>query len=345
MSDQSCKQGRGAGDGSVWTGCSHCGGQSAGGAAVSPFQRRFPQLERISEALCGPSPYQPLMYEAPGDSPMPSLESLSEIMSRLRAALFPGYFGATRIAPSSLCYHMSANLDSIFRLLQEQIRRGICFTCADSGGQCPQCGREAEEKALAFLEELPVIRDLLASDVKAAYAGDPAAKNPGETIFCYPSITAMTNHRIAHVLYRHKVPLIPRIISEMAHSRTGIDIHPGAQIGEQFFIDHGTGVVIGETCIIGKRCRLYQGVTLGALSFTKDDEGNLVKGQPRHPILEDDVTVYAGATVLGRVTIGAGSVIGGNVWLTKSTPPNSRIVQQRSGGNGDPVLDGQKSGK
>lgn len=313
--------------------CGRCSGTAETGAkgmAVSPFQSRFPQLERISEALCGPSPYQPLTYEAPGDSPMPSLEALNEMMSRLRAALFPGYFGSTRISSNSLCYHMSANLDSIFRLLQEQIRRGICFTCADSSHQCPQCGHEAEEKALAFLEDLPGIRDLLASDVRAAYAGDPAAKTPGETIFCYPSITAMTNHRIAHALYRLQVPLIPRIISEMAHSRTGIDIHPGAQIGEQFFIDHGTGVVIGETCIIGKRCRLYQGVTLGALSFAKDDDGNLVKGQPRHPILEDDVTVYAGATVLGRVTIGAGTIIGGNVWLTRSTPPDSRIVQQRS---------------
>lgn len=326
------------------SGCGHCGGGAAARREeASLVQRRFPQIERISEALCAPSAYQTLVYEAPGDSPMPSLEALGEIMNRLRAALFPGYFGETRISPSSLCYHMSANLDSIFRLLQEQIRRGICFICAESGRQCPQCGKQAEEQSLAFLEQLPGIRDLLASDVKAAYAGDPAAKAPGETIFCYPSITAMTNQRIAHVLYSLGVPLIPRIISEMAHSRTGIDIHPGAQIGEQFFIDHGTGVVIGETCVIGKRCRLYQGVTLGALSFTKDEEGNLIKGQPRHPILEDDVTVYAGATVLGRVTIGAGSVIGGNVWLTKSTPPDSRIVQQRMNGNGDPVLDGKKS--
>ena len=296
------------------------------------LQRRFPQIERVSEALCSPAPYQTMTYESPGDSPMPSLEALNEIMSRLRAALFPGYFGNSRISTNSLCYHMAANLDSIFRMLTEQIRRGICFTCADSRHQyqCPQCGREAEEKALAFIEKLPQIRDLLAGDVNAAYIGDPAAKTPGETIFCYPSITAMTNHRIAHALYTLEVPLIPRIISEMAHSRTGIDIHPGAQIGEQFFIDHGTGVVIGETCIIGSGCRLYQGVTLGALSFTKDSGGVLVKGQPRHPILENNVTVYAGATVLGRVTIGEGTVIGGNVWLTQSTPPGSRIVQQRS---------------
>ena len=294
------------------------------------FGRGMPEIERITDALCAPAPYQTMTFESPGDSPMPSLEALGEIMSRLRAALFPGYFGSTRVAANSLRYHLSANLDSIFRLLAEQIRRGICFTCADTQQHCPQCGKEAEEKAIAFLSGLPYIRDLLASDVKAAYEGDPAAKTPGETIFCYPSITAMTNHRIAHALYRLNVPLIPRIISEMAHSRTGIDIHPGATIDEQFFIDHGTGVVIGETCVIGKRCRIYQGVTLGALSFTKDEDGVLVKGQPRHPILEDNVTVYAGATILGRITIGNDSIIGGNVWLTHAVPPGSRIVQQRT---------------
>lgn len=293
-----------------------------------PLRQGLPQIERISELLCAPAPYQTMTYEAPGDSPMPSLEVMGEIMSRLRAALFPGYFGATRISYNSLPYHMAANLDSIFRLLREQIRRGICFTCADIQDHCPQCGKDSEEKALAFLERLPEIRDLLAGDVKAAYAGDPAAKTPGETIFCYPSITALTNHRIANALYRLEVPLIPRIISEMAHSSTGIDIHPGADIGEQFFIDHGTGVVIGETCIIGKRCRIYQGVTLGALSFAKGEDGLLVKGQPRHPILEDDVIVYAGATILGRVTIGSGSIIGGNVWLTRNTAPGTRVVQQ-----------------
>ena len=302
----------------------------SGNIKVFPLQRGFPEIERITNALCSPAPYQTMSYEAPGDSPMPSLESLGEIMSRLRAALFPGFFGNTRISLRSLRYHLSANLDSIFRLLTEQIRRGICFTCADTQQSCPQCGRESEEKALAFLAGLPQIRDLLASDVKAAFEGDPAARTPGETIFCYPSITAMTNHRIAHSLYNLEVPLIPRIISEMGHSNTGIDIHPGAQIDEQFFIDHGTGVVIGETCIIGKGCRIYQGVTLGALSFIKDEDGGLVKGRLRHPILEDNVTVYAGATILGRVTIGTGSIIGGNVWLTKSVPPDSRIVQQLS---------------
>ncbi len=298
---------------------------------MNPFQilHGMPQLDRITEELCKPSEYQAIMYKSLSESPMPSLEQLGEIVERLRAALFPGYYGHTRIAPESLRYHLAANLDSIFRLLKEQIRRGLCFTCIGQGDSCASCSREAEEKSAGFMVALPRIRDLLASDVKAAYEGDPAAKSPGEAIFCYPSITAMINHRIAHELYRLEVPLIPRIISEMAHSRTGIDIHPGAQIGEEFFIDHGTGVVIGETCIIGKGCRLYQGVTLGALSFTKDESGMLVKGNPRHPILEDRVTVYAGATILGRISIGADSIIGGNVWLTHAVPPGSRIVQQR----------------
>jgi serine O-acetyltransferase len=297
---------------------------------TSPFDGGLPEIERVASALCAPAPYQAMHYGSTGDSPMPSLETLGEMMSRLRAALFPGYFGNTRISAASLRYHLAANLDAIFRLLSEQIRRGACFTCTDTRQQCPQCGREAEEKAMAFLSGLPQVRDLLASDVKAAYEGDPAAKSPGEIIFCYPSITAMINHRIAHSLYRLEVPLIPRIISEMAHSCTGIDIHPGAVIGEEFFIDHGTGVVIGETCVIGKACRLYQGVTLGALSIVKGKDGAQGKGQPRHPILEDNVTVYAGATILGRVTIGEGSTIGGNVWLTQSVPPHSRIIQQRS---------------
>ena len=184
--------------------------------------------------------------------------------------------------------------------------------------------------AFAFIKALPKLRGLLVGDVKAAYEGDPAAKTPGETIFCYPSIQVMTNHRVAHELYRLGVPLIPRIISNMAHTLTGIDIHPGAQIGDEFFIDHGTGVVIGETCVIGRNCRLYQGVTLGALSFPKEEDGSLSKNLLRHPGLEDNVVVYAGATILGRITIGRGSVIGGNVWLTSNVPPGSKVIQQRS---------------
>ena len=188
---------------------------------------------------------------------------------------------------------------------------------------------EGQQAAMAFMDNLPEIRRLLAGDAKAAYEGDPAATSPGETIFCYPSLRAMFHHRIAHELYKLKVPVIPRIISEMAHSTTGIDIHPGAAIGEEFFIDHGTGVVIGETCIIGRNCRLYQGVTLGALSFPKNADGTLTKGNPRHPILCDNVTVYAGATILGRVTVGKGAVIGGNVWITQDVQEGARITQEK----------------
>lgn len=287
-------------------------------------------IERAAKALCTPAPYQAMVYERESGMPMPSLEALSELASRLRAAFFPGYYGGTRVHQASLSYHLAANLDSIYRILKEQIVRGLHFTSEGNCQICQESHKIAEEKSVAFMEQLPAIRDLLASDVNAAYEGDPAAKSPGETIFCYPSIHVMTNHRVAHCLYSLGVPLIPRIISEMAHSATGIDIHPGATIGEEFFIDHGTGVVIGETCIIGRHCRLYQGVTLGAVSFTKSEDGSLVKGQPRHPILEDNVTVYAGATILGRITIGHGSVIGGNVWLTHSVEPKSRIVQQRT---------------
>ena len=211
----------------------------------------------------------------------------------------------------------------------EQIQRGISFSCKGEGEGCQNCERNSRELALAFMDKLPDIRHKLAGDAQAGYEGDPAATSPGETIFCYPSMYTMVHHRIAHELYSLKVPLIPRIISEMAHSRTGIDIHPGATIGNDFFIDHGTGVVIGETCIIGNSCRLYQGVTLGALSFPKNADGTLTKGIPRHPILEDKVTVYAGATILGRVTVGRGAVIGGNVWITDDVPAGAKVTQER----------------
>jgi serine O-acetyltransferase len=181
-----------------------------------------------------------------------------------------------------------------------------------------------------FLAGLPEVQGKLALDVAAAYQGDPAALSPDETIFCYPGVLAITNHRIAHSMHRLGVPLIPRIINELAHSATGIDIHPGASIGESFFIDHGTGVVIGETAIIGNRVRLYQGVTLGAKSFPLDEHGRPIKGIQRHPIVEDDCVLYSGATVLGRVVIGHGSTVGGNVWLTRSVAPGSRVTQGQS---------------
>jgi len=295
----------------------------------SAIKDRLPELEAITEALCDPASYESVVHYSLHDMPMPSLKDLEEVMSRLKAAIFPGFYGTSRVRFDSMRYHMAANLDSIYRLLAEQIRRGACFASVEYAQDYGLCGEASNTLAMKFMQSIPRIRELLASDVRAAFEGDPAAKTPGETVFCYPSITALTHQRVAHELYKLNVPLIPRIITEMAHSITGIDIHPGACIGEEFFIDHGTGVVIGETCIIGKGCRLYQGVTLGALSFPKEADGSLVKGVPRHPILENAVTVYAGATVLGRVTIGEGSTIGGNLWITHDVPSGSRLVQQQ----------------
>ena len=291
----------------------------------------MPELDSVVERLCHSSSLDAVWHRPAQGAAMPSLDALKEIMERLRAAVFPGYFGSTRIRRESMRYHLAANLDSIYHKLSEQILRGFCFSCEGrhAATPCEACESEGTAAALKFMDRVPEIRRLLAGDAQAAYEGDPAATSPGETIFCYPSMHAMFHHRIAHELYTLKVPVIPRIISEMAHSCTGIDIHPGATIGEDFFIDHGTGVVIGETCILGRNCRLYQGVTLGALSFPKNPDGTLTKGIPRHPVLEDNVTVYAGATILGRVTIGAGAVIGGNVWITSDVPAGARISQEK----------------
>jgi serine O-acetyltransferase len=261
---------------------------------------------------------------------LPSAESVARLVETFRAVLFPGYFGATRsLSKEALRFHVGASLDRLETRLSEQVRRGFCFTCRErQPGDCVECDRRAREVTDAFIDGLVSIRRLLATDVQAAFVGDPAATSPAETILCYPGVFAVMCQRVAHHLTRLGVPLLPRMITEHAHALTGIDIHPGAEIGEAFFIDHGTGVVIGETSVIGRRVRLYQGVTLGARSFPLDAEGKPVKGLPRHPIVEDDVVIYSGATVLGRVTIGAGSVIGGNVWLTHDVPPGSRVGQR-----------------
>lgn len=290
----------------------------------------IPELDSVVNALCCPESLDAVWHRPVHNADMPSIEGLREIVDRLRAALFPGFFGASKVRRESMRYHLAANLDSVYHLLTDQIRRGGCFACAGDRPLCPLCDEGAGKAAMHFMQRLPEIRRLLALDAHAAYEGDPAATSPGETIFCYPSLHVMTHHRIAHELYTLGVPVIPRIISELAHGRTGIDIHPGARIGEEFFIDHGTGVVIGETTIIGRGCRLYQGVTLGALSFPKEADGTLTKGIARHPVLEDNVTVYAGATILGRITIGTGAVIGGNVWVTRDVPPRTRVVQEHA---------------
>lgn len=259
---------------------------------------------------------------------LPSAEKLGEAVELIRAIIFPGYFGGPVLRRASLQHFLGVRTEKLFGILTEQIASVRLF-----GGQ-PDSGAvgegEASDIASRFIAGLPEIRRVLCSDVKAIYDGDPAAKNHGEIIYCYPSIRAMINHRCAHALLKLSVQLIPRIISEMAHSETGIDIHPGAVIGESFSIDHGTGVVIGETCIIGNHVRLYQGVTLGAKKFELDAAGNPVKDVPRHPIIEDNVVIYSNANILGRITIGRNSTIGGSVWVTKSVPPNSRILQQKA---------------
>ena len=284
-------------------------------------------VTRTVEALCRPESYDAVYHRPSHEGHMPSIAELDEVVERLRAVLFPGFFGETEITPEAMPYVIGSSLLRIQEVLADQIRRGYCFTCAQEGRDCRDCEERSLAQTEQFIVGLPEIRRLLATDVLAAYEGDPAARSPQETVFSYPSIKALTNYRIAHHLDVLGVDLIPRIITEMAHSATGIDIHPGTSIGERFFIDHGTGTVIGETAIIGNNVRLYQGVTLGAKSFLKDASGALVKGIPRHPIVEDDVIIYAGATILGRVRIGRGSIIGANVWLIHNVEPGSVVLQ------------------
>jgi serine O-acetyltransferase len=263
--------------------------------------------------------------------PMPSHNKLAEIVNLLRDILFPGYFGDSSMNPKTVQYYIGVNTEKVFELISEQVLAGLCFNCEEPEKITLETRRErANELAAQFIESLPEIRRKLVTDVIAAYNGDPAAQNYGEVIFCYPAIRAIASYRIAHQLIVLGVPLIPRIISEMAHSETGIDIHPKAEIDESFTIDHGTGVVIGATSIIGKNVKIYQGVTLGAKSFPMDEEGNPIKGVPRHPIVEDDVVIYSNATILGRITVGKGSVIGGNVWITNGVAPGSKISQVKA---------------
>ena len=304
-------------------------GKKSPGAPIFNGGAASANLHPVVNALCDASDaLAKQLSRRRNDQPLPSRDVILEIVEALRSVLFPGYYGVSEVSGDSLRYHIGSILDKIQRVMQEQVKRGLCFVCAlEKGERCHECEGRAAAISQSFFDRLGQIRHLLATDVQAAYEGDPAATSPDEAIFCYPGVQAITNYRLAHELYKLQVPLIPRIITEMAHATTGIDIHPGARIEENFFIDHGTGVVIGETTVIGKRVRLYQGVTLGAKSFPLDELGKPIKGIDRHPIVEDDVIIYSGATILGRVTIGRGSVIGGNVWLTESVPPGSRITQ------------------
>ena len=288
-------------------------------------------LTKAVDELSDSRSYKGLFHQHKEGDPLPSSTSLQRIVELSRAILFPGYFGNSTVNKHTIPYHIGVNVECLYNLLIEQIQAGLCFGQENNGLKIQEESSRETAALLAarFIGKLPELRRILATDVEAAYYGDPAATCFGEIISCYPAIRAISNYRIAHELLVLGVPLIPRIITEMAHSETGIDIHPGAQIGHHFTIDHGTGVVIGATCIIGNNVKLYQGVTLGAKSFPLDDNGNPIKGIPRHPILEDDVIVYSNATILGRVTIGQGATVGGNICVTEDVPEGARIVQHK----------------
>ena len=285
-------------------------------------------LSGIIDSLSERESYSGVYQRGSHDVPMPSISELKEVVDLFRSILFPGYFIHSDMRTETMKYYIGSTLDKAYRMIIEQIKRGYCFGCTTQG-ECFECEIKSRKAGESLIANLPELRRMLTLDASAAYTGDPAANNIGETIFCYPSIRVLTNHRIAHELYKLDIPLIPRIISELAHSETGIDIHPGATIGENFFIDHGTGTVIGETSIIGNNVRIYQGVTLGAKSFPRDDSGNPIKGNPRHPIVEDNVIIYSGATILGRITIGKGAEIGGNVWITSNVPAGAILTQNK----------------
>jgi len=261
--------------------------------------------------------------------PPPSREAIVNALTGFAAALFPAHYGQPGLTSETIDYFVGATLNTALTTLAEQVKRSLPFTLHEDRSE-DDLHRDAQYITHAFAGELPAIRGLLVSDIQAAYHGDPAATGHSEILLVYPGLTAVIHYRIAHALHRLGATFLARLITDIAHSRTGIDIHPGAQIAGSFFIDHGTGVVIGETTVIGERVRLYQAVTLGARSFPADEQGALIKGNARHPIIEDDVVIYAGATVLGRVTIGRGSSIGGNVWLTHDVPPGSTITQAHS---------------
>jgi serine O-acetyltransferase len=264
----------------------------------------------------------------------PARAAIASVVEGLAASLFPAHYGGPELAVESLDYFVGATLNQALSSLVEQVRLSLSFASPNEPNEA-ELGVRAHSIVRDFAAELPIIRGLLVNDLRAAFAGDPAAAGFPEILLGYPGMTAILHYRLAHALHELGAPLLARLVSEIAHSKTGIDIHPGAQIGSSFFIDHGTGVVVGATAIIGERVRIYQAVTLGARRFPADENGALVKGAARHPIIEDDVVIYAGATILGRVVIGRGSTIGGNVWLTQDVAPGSHVSQAQTRNNGE----------
>lgn len=282
------------------------------------------------EMLSDKSSYEGLCHRHRDGEPFPSGSVLTEIITIARSILFPGFYGKSIINTNTIRYHLGVNTERLFELLYEQILSGLCANCScDIEHDFSTLREQALETSANFITYLPELRSILATDVAAAYANDPAAYSKAEVIFCYPGLRAILNHRIGHKLLQLGVPLIPRMISEMAHSETGIDIHPGATIGNSFTIDHGTGVVIGATAIIGDNVTIYQGVTLGAKNFPLDSDGYPIKGIARHPIIGNRVVIYANATILGRITVGDDAVIGGNIWITRDIPAGARVQQSK----------------
>ncbi|MBN2511321.1 MAG: hypothetical protein JXB18_00150 [Sedimentisphaerales bacterium] len=257
---------------------------------------------------------------------LPVRDKILFVLNSLMELLFPGYTGRRPVSSENIRSIIQEILVMVRRELADQIELALRFNCKLK--DCPACDcRDLASKCCEkLLNQIPHIRQILKEDVQAAFDGDPAARAPEEIVLSYPHLCAIAIHRVAHELYRMDIPLIPRMMAEYAHSQTGIDIHPGAQVGRRFFIDHGTGVVIGETAVIGNNVKIYQGVTLGAVSFPKDEQGNIIRGKKRHPTLEDDVTVYAEATILGDIVIGKGAVIGGNVWIRESVPAGAVVT-------------------
>ena len=286
------------------------------------LMRNVGLLSRLTEQEVGMMPQT--------DAQLPSVDQVKQIITLVKSIIFPDYFNKRQTDETIRSYYIGVHMDELLRLLTKQIAHGLQFAeNRDAALSTQRIYDEASQLALQVIDALPEIKRLLYTDVQAMFDNDPAALNYGEVIFCYPVVNTMTHYRFAHKLHELHVPVIPRIITELAHSKTGIDIHPGAQIGEYFAIDHGTGVVIGETCIIGSHVTLYQGVTLGSKNFKYDAKGNILN-IPRHPIIEDNVTIYSNASILGRITIGHDSVIGGNIWVTHNVAPHSRIQQSKA---------------
>ena len=290
-------------------------------------QRHNDALREAVERLSDEGSYAQLFHAYCEEEELPSGKVLQSLVELCRAILFPGYYGQVRITGQTIRFHTGVSIEQLFEELSKQIYAGLCLANTSQTTSSQAAKATAERIAEEFISSLPELRSLLATDAEAMFDSDPAAQNPGEVIFCYPGFRAICNYRIAHVLYRLEVPFIPRMITEMAHSETGIDIHPGATIGHHFSIDHGTGIVIGETSVIGDYVRIFQGVSLAGAKLPPDEKGNTIRGIARHPILGNHVTVYSNATLIGKIHIGDGATICGNVWVAEDVPAGATVSQ------------------